>query len=81
MLSEKIPVDPRLVVEALQVTGGDQLDQVAVAFLVFAEQHQVVVAIGLGPDSAPLLRDIDLAPEDWVDALLLGRMVELHRAE
>ena len=45
VLREKVLVDARLVVEAVEVAGRDQVDEVAVAFLVFAEQHQVVVAV------------------------------------
>ena len=45
---EKVLVDARLVVEAVEVAGGDQLDQVAVALLVFAQQDQVVVAVAVG---------------------------------
>ncbi len=46
MAREQVLIDARLVVEAVEVTGGDQLDEVAVAFLVFAQQHQMVVAVG-----------------------------------
>ena len=42
---EQVFIDARLVVEPIQIAGGDQLDQVAIAFLVFAQQHQMVVAV------------------------------------
>ncbi len=44
---EQVLIDARLVVEAFEIAGGDQVDEVAVAFLVFAEQDQVVVAVGI----------------------------------
>ena len=50
VLRQQVVVDARLVVEAFEKAGGNQLDQVAVAFGILAEQHQVVgVALaGLG---------------------------------
>ncbi len=81
MAREQVLIDARLVVEAVEVAGGDQLDEVAVAFLVFAQQHQVVVAVGFALDADALLRDVDFAADDGVDAVVLGVVVELDRAE
>ena len=81
MLRQQILVDARLVVEAVEVAGRDQVDEVAVALLVFAEQHQVVVAVRVGACLVALLRDVHLAADDRVDALGLSRVVELDRAE
>ena len=64
VLRQQVDIDARLVVEAVQVGGGDQLDEVAVALLVFAEQHQVVVAVGVGAGLVALLRDVHLAADD-----------------
>ena len=69
------------VVEALQEGGRDQLDEVAVALLVLAQQDQVVVAVGVGADLEPLLGDVDFAADDRVDAFFAGGMVELHGSE
>ncbi len=66
---EEVLIDARLVVEAVEVAGGDEVDEVAIALLVFAKQHQVVVAIGLVRDVVALLGDVDLAADDGVDAL------------
>ena len=78
---EQVLIDARLVIEAFEVAGGDQLDEVAIALLVFAEQHQVVVAVGIGAGLVALLRDVDFAADDGMDAVGLGRVVELDRAE
>ena len=78
---QQVVIDARLVVEAFQVRGGDQLDEVAIAFLVFAEQHQVVVAVGIAARLVALLRNVHLAADHRMDALRLGGVVELHRAE
>ncbi len=81
MARQQIFIDARLVVETVQVAAGDKLDQVAIAFLVFAQQHQVVVAVGVAFDGVALLRDVHLAADHRMDALLLGVVVELDRAE
>ncbi len=51
MPREQVLVDARLVVEAVEITRGNQVDEVPIAFLVFAEQDEVVVAVGVAPDS------------------------------
>ena len=51
MPRQEILVDARLVVKAVEVPGRDQVDEVAVAFLVFAEQDEVVVAVRCRPCS------------------------------
>ena len=81
MLRQQLLVDPRLVIEPVEVAGRDQPDQVPVAFLVFAEQHQVVVALRIGPVSVTLSGDVHLAADDGLDALRRGRVIELDRAE
>ena len=81
MARQQVFIDARLVIETVQVTGGDQLDQVAVAGLVFAQQHQMVVAVGIALDGLPLLRDVHFAADHRMDAVLLGLVVELDRAE
>ena len=45
MPRQQILIDARLVVETVQIAGRDQLDQVAITLLVFAQQHQVVVTV------------------------------------
>ncbi len=76
-------VHPRLVVEAMQMPGRHQLDQVLVARVVHGQQHQVVadpgqIAVAVGVVRG---RDIDLAAQDGVDADILGGHVEGDRAE
>ena len=81
MARQQVFVDARLVIETVQIPGRDQLDQVAITGLVFAQQHQVVVAIGIVLDALPLLRDVHFAADHRMDAVLLGLVVKLHRAE
>ncbi len=78
---EQFLVDAGLVVEAFQAGRRDQLDEIAVALLVLAEQDQVVIAIGVRFDRVALLGDVDLAADDRMNVLLLGLVVELHCAE
>ena len=81
MRGEQILIDARLVIEAIEIGGRDQLDQIPVASLVFAQQQQVVVAIRFTTRLVALLRDINLTTDDGFDASF-GRLgVELDRAE
>ena len=64
-----------------QLGAREQTAEVAVALLVLAQEHEVVVPVGVVLDRASLLRDIDLAADDRVDTVLLGLVGELHRAE
>jgi hypothetical protein len=78
---EEIFIDAGLVVEAVEEAGRDELKQVAVAFLVFAEEDKVVVAVLLVLDGVGLLGDVDFAADDGVNAFVLGGVVELDGAE
>ena len=44
VLGQQVVIDARLVIEAFEEAGGDQLDEVAVAFRIFAEQDQMIGA-------------------------------------
>ncbi len=78
---EQILVDARLVIEAFEEACGDQADEVAVALLVFAEQDEVVIAVGVAAGFEALPGDVDLATDDRVDAFVARLVVELDRAE
>ena len=80
VLAQDLPVDPRIVIEAVEVAVADQALEVAVADLVLGQEHQVVVlAVGLGRRVA--VGDVGLAAEDRLDPVGLGRLVELDGAE
>ena len=78
---QQVEIDAGLVIEAVEVGGGDEVDEVAVALLVFAEEDEVVVAVGIGAGLVALLGDVDLAADDGVDAGGLGGVIELDGAE
>ncbi len=71
------PVDPRLVVVALEVGGRGELDQVPVALVRLGQQGQVRVALLL---ARGVVADVDLAADQRLDAGLLGLLVELDGA-
>ena len=71
---EQLPVDPRLVVVALEVAQARELDQVAVALVRLGEQGQVRVPLRLG---AAVVGDVDLAADQRLDAVLRGLAEEL----
>ena len=79
--AEQVLIDAGLVVEAFEVGGGDELDEVAVALLVLAEEDEVVVAVRVVAHLAALLRDVDFAADDGVDAGGFGGVVKFDGAE
>ena len=74
---QQLPVDPRLVVVALEVAERRELDQVRVADVVAGEQRQVRIALLLG---APVVGDVHLAADDRLDAGSLRGLPELNGA-
>ena len=70
---EQIFIDARLVIEAFEIACRDQLGEVAIAFLVFAEQDKMVVTIGIAFVRAPLLGDVHFAADDRDGCLWLWR--------
>ncbi|MCG3774995.1 MAG: hypothetical protein JW395_1823 [Nitrospira sp.] len=73
---QEIFVDPGLVVEAFQIGRRHQIHQVLVAFLVFTEEDEVVVAIRVGADLHPLTGNVDFAAYNGPDALRVGCVIE-----
>ncbi len=79
---QQVLIDPRLVVVTLDIGGGRELHQVAVAALVFAEQDEMVGAVGVGSAVKPAGRGhIDFTADDGLDVALLRRLIKLHRPE
>ena len=82
MLGQEPLAHARLVVKAVQRRFGDNLDQVAIALVIFRQHHQMVVAIALGRGAMVfLLADVKLAAQDRLHARFFGGIVECHRAE
>ena len=68
---QQVLIDPRLVVETFEIGGGGELHQVAVAALVFAEQDEMVGAVGVGGAVEPAGRGhIDFTADDGLDVAL-----------
>ena len=70
----------RLVVHALDVSGGHDLHEVLVAVVVLGEQDEVVVllVVVVLEVVVVVLRDVDLAAEDGLDVrMLLGHVAEV----
>src|SRR5262245_50846736 len=55
VLGKEVGIDAGLVVEAVQVGSGDKLDEIAIAFLVFTEENQVIVPVRIAARLMPLL--------------------------
>ena len=74
---QELPVDPRLVVVALEVAGRDEPDQVRVALVRLGEQREVRVPLRL---RLAVVTDVDLAADDGLHAGPLAMPVELDGA-
>src|SRR5262245_64755840 len=85
MLGQELAIDARLVVEALEERPRHQLDQILVARAIADEHRQVVGAFVAAVLRPSLLAaagcHVELAPEDRLDPGLLGRQIEVDRAE
>ena len=83
MFRQQLVVDPRLVVNAFQVGGGHQPDQVPVALQVSRQQQEVVVGIlaaGGGFFFKPVPRGhVNLATHDGFDPGFRRRLVKFDR--
>ena len=95
VLGEQLPVDPGLVVVALEVGAERELDEVLVAGLVLGQRGQVVVelpaalgvAAGVVDAAAPggtleagVVRHVELGADDGVDARRPAGRVEVQDA-
>ena len=82
MLGEQLLVDPRPVIEPLGVARRRQLDQIGVALVGLGKKDEMV-GFGLRPAlvEAAAGGDVDLAPQDRLEAAVLGVIVEDDRRE
>jgi hypothetical protein len=84
VLRQQLLVHARAVVEALEVRGGDELQEIPVSPLVAGEEGEVVVLLlvlaGLAVEPRAR-RDVGLDAEDRLDAVGMRCLVEAERAE
>src|SRR5258708_24417671 len=85
MLSQKSLTDARLVVEAMQRSLRCDLDQIAITFLVFGENQEMVVRVAIGRRALDamiiFLANIKLAANDRLDPRSLRGIHKMHRAK
>src|SRR5690606_33861846 len=84
ILLQDLAVDPRPVVEALEVPDRGEPDDVPVADLVTGDQHQVVVLVLSGAaalHSAVARRDVRLHPQQRLEPVPVRKLLERPRAE
>ena len=79
---QQLQIHPGLAVKALDIPGGNQLNKVLVALLVFAEQNQVV---GLVVHLEHLVEPgpgghIDLAADNGLYPLFFAGLIKIHHA-
>ena len=80
MLGQELLVDARLVIIAVQVGGGRELDEVFVAGLVLHQQAEVMILFAVAglTFQAGAGRHVHFAADDGLDALGAGRLVKLN---
>ena len=80
VLPEDVVVDAGFIIEAFRESGADELDEVVIAGLVFAQQNQVTVLARRAVLLKAVGADVDLAADDGHDALVHAGVVEVDRA-
>ena len=82
MFREEFVIHAGLVIEAVEISGGNQLDEVLVALFVFAEQDEVIGAFGAAAAILVMVRrDIHFAADDGLYAVGRGLMIEIRGGE
>ena len=72
----------RFVIEAVEISGGNELDQILVTLFVFAEQDEVIRALGAGAAIFVIVwRDIHFAADDWLYAVGGGLVIKIRGGE
>ena len=82
IFAQQLVVDARLVIKALDVCIRHELHEVAIAFLIFREQDQMIIlhAVHFGAFLPIARRDIDLAADDRLHALRDRFLVKINDA-
>ena len=80
MLLQQVVVDAGLIIEALGEAGTDQLDEVLIACVVFAQEDHMAVFPGRAAFFKTGAADIDLAADDGGNARVPTGVIKIHRA-
>ena len=79
---EQLMIYARLVVKAVEISGGNQLDEILVALFVLAEQHEVIRALRARAAIFVIVRrDIHFAADDRLYAVGGGLVIEIRGGE
>ena len=82
MPRQKLVVHARLVIKAVEKSGGDELNEIAVALVVLAKQHQMVRALGLRAAIFVIVRrHIHFAADDRLHSVRGGLVIEIRGRE
>ncbi len=82
MLGEELEIHPRLVVVALEVGLGGELEEIAIPDLALRQQVHVIALVGAteGPVEPGAVGDVGLDPDDRLDPDLPRRLDEVDHA-
>ena len=82
MAGKELVVHTRLVIEALEKARGNKLDEITIAFVIFAKKNEMVRAFGIGTTVFMIVgRDVNLAANDWLHAMRRRLVIEIRRRE
>ena len=82
MLGQQFVIHAGLVIEAVEISGGNQLDEILIALFVFAEQDQVVGALGARAAIFVIIRrDVHFTADDGLHTVRGGLVIEIRSAE
>ena len=85
MLGQEILAHAGFVVKAVQRCLGCDLYEIAIALFVLGQHQQMVIGVAFGRRADDVvivfLADIEFAADDGLDAVLVGRVYEMHCTE
>ena len=82
MFRKQLVIHAWFVVETVEISGGNQLDQILVALLVFAEQDEVIGTLGARAAIFVIIwRHIHFAADDGLNTVGSGLMIEIRGGE
>ena len=81
-LRQQFVIHARLVIKAVEKSGRNQLDQVPVAFVVLAQQDEMIRALGFRAAILVIVRrDVHFAADDRLYAVRGGLMIKIRGGE
>ncbi len=82
MPRQQIVVHARLVIKAFEKSGGDQLNEIPITFVVLAKQHQMIRALRFRAAVLVIVRrHVHFAADDRLHSVRGGLVIEIRGGE